>query len=380
MKRATVFAALTLCLSMIPTTHAAPAPAAKAQTDIDVVVCLDVSGSMNGLVESARAKLWDIVNNLGKIKPTPNLRVSLYSYGHQTYSKESGWVRQEIGLTDDLDTVYKKLFALTLNGGTELVARVVKTSLEKENWSKKKNALRIIFVCGNESASQDKQNSLADVAKLAVKNDVVVNTIYCTSPSFREDKGWAQLSALAEGSHARIDQNKGIVRIATPHDKKLAELSGKLNTTYLACGNEKLRKDVKAQQSAQDRNAARSGGGVAAGRALSKASALYRNARWDLVDRYKLDPKKFDITKIPVEHLPKEMQKMKPAERVAHIKKMLAKRKEIQDEIKKLSVLREQYRQKEMKKRNLKTDKAFDAAINKALESQASRKGLTIPK
>lgn len=373
-----LMAVMALSIGLTHTT-AAPAPAPKA-ADIDVVLCLDVSGSMNGLVHSAKAKLWDIVNNLGKIKPTPNLRVSLYSYGHTTYSKESGWVRKEVDLTDDLDIVYEKLNALKLNGGNEYVARVTKTAIDQQKWSKAPKAMRIIFVCGNESASQDKSVSLQDVAKLAVKKDIVVNTIYCTSPRFPEDKGWSQLAALAEGSHARIDQDNGIVRIAAPQDKKLAELSAKLNTTYLACGTEKERRARTANQIAQDQNAAKAGGGAAAGRAQSKAGGLYRNSAWDLVDKYKLDPAKFDITKIPVKNLPEKMQKMKPEERMAHIKKMLKDRKAIQDQIKALSLEREKYIQVEMKKRNVKSDKAFDEAVKKALHDQASRKGITIPK
>src|SRR5262249_532078 len=54
--------------------------------DIDVVICLDTSGSMDGLIDSAKNKLWDIVNELAKIKPAPNLRVGLYSYGNNGYN------------------------------------------------------------------------------------------------------------------------------------------------------------------------------------------------------------------------------------------------------------------------------------------------------
>ena len=78
---------------------AGPAVAADkpAAADVDVVICLDVSGSMNGLLDSARIKLWDIVNDLAKIKPTPNLRVGLYSYGGSTargYAPAAGWVKK----------------------------------------------------------------------------------------------------------------------------------------------------------------------------------------------------------------------------------------------------------------------------------------------
>src|SRR5215510_4821742 len=42
--------------------------AAKPQ-NIDVALCLDVSNSMDGLIDSAKNKLWDIVNELAKVKP-----------------------------------------------------------------------------------------------------------------------------------------------------------------------------------------------------------------------------------------------------------------------------------------------------------------------
>ena len=67
---------------------------------------------MDGLVASAKQKLWEIVNDLAKVKPTPRLRVAVFSYGNNAYDPKTGWVRQEIGLSDDLDRVAEKLFAL----------------------------------------------------------------------------------------------------------------------------------------------------------------------------------------------------------------------------------------------------------------------------
>jgi len=40
---------------------------------------------------------------MAKAKPSPNLRVALYSYGHTTYDANKGWVRKELDLTNDLD-------------------------------------------------------------------------------------------------------------------------------------------------------------------------------------------------------------------------------------------------------------------------------------
>ena len=68
-------------LLLAPLTASASPPVAEKPKAIDLVVCLDVSGSMNGLIDSAKIKLWDVVNELARVKPTPNLRVALYSYG-----------------------------------------------------------------------------------------------------------------------------------------------------------------------------------------------------------------------------------------------------------------------------------------------------------
>jgi len=362
-------------LAFGPAASAADKPAAP---DVDVVLCLDVSGSMNGLIDSAKIKLWDIVNDLGKVKPTPNLRVGLYSYGHNTYPAARGWVRKDADLTTDLDEVYKKLNALTINGGTELVARVTRDAIAEQKWSTQKKALKLIFVCGNEPADQDKQVHLKDVAKTALDRDIIIiNTIYCGPATHPEAQGWRDYARMCEGRFASIDMNRGTVAIATPQDKKLAELSGKLNSTYVAYGRAEQRKAKAENQVAQDRNAAKAPG-AAATRALSKSGGLYRNSDWDLVDRLTDDPK-FDITKVPEDQLCDELKKLKPAERVKYVKEKLAQRQALRKEIAELSKQRADYVRQEMKKHARKGDQAFDDAVRSTVREQARKKGIKVP-
>src|SRR3954452_14731558 len=87
--------------------------------DIDLVLCLDVSNSMDGLIDSAKLRLWDVVNEMGRLKPAPRLRVALYSYGADHYDARTGWVKKDLDLTEDLDEVYRVLNAYRTNGGTE---------------------------------------------------------------------------------------------------------------------------------------------------------------------------------------------------------------------------------------------------------------------
>src|SRR5205814_8165260 len=106
---------------------------------------------------------------------------------------------------------------------------------------------------------------------------------------------WSEFAELGGGGLINTDQQRGTVTIATPLDQRLGELSTKLNRTYVYYGVEGQVKQLN--QAAQDSNAAAAGAPVAAARSVSKASGLYRNEMWDLVDRMKQDPK-FDIKKV----------------------------------------------------------------------------------
>lgn len=348
----------------------------SASKPIDVVICLDTSNSMDGLIASAKIKLWDIVNDLAKAQPAPDLRVALYSYGNDSYNRTIGWVRKEIDLTTDLDEIYRKLNALTTNGGEEYVARVCRDALADQKWSTDPTALKIIFVCGNEPASQDPTVKLPTIGEMAKMKGIIVNPIFCGPAHDKAANDWRELAQLAGGRFASIDQDRGAVAIATPFDKQLGELSAKLNGTYLFFGQQAQEK--AANQAMQDSNAVKLSPSAAATRAVTKAGALYRNAEWDLVDRMKDDPK-FDISKVAETDLPEEMRKMKPEERAAHIKRKAEERSDLQKKIGELSGQRDGFLREHQKKNPSQAEKAFDVAIRQMIRDQAAAKGLSIP-
>ena len=177
----------------------------------------------------------------------------MYSYGHSTYDPKAGWVRKEADLTNDLDLIYQKLNGLTINGGEEYVARVCRDAIEQQKWAADKNALKVIFVCGNEPASQDPAVKLKDVAEKAIGKGIVVNPIFCGNPTHPDARDWKEFAAMAKGQFASIDQDKGTVVINTPVDKELADLSGKLSTTYVGYGKDQ--KALQQNQVLQDANA-----------------------------------------------------------------------------------------------------------------------------
>src|SRR5205085_9417342 len=125
------------------------------------------------------------------------------------------------------------------------------------------------------------------------------------------------------------------------------ELNQKLNSTYVPFGRRGA--EGKEKQESADRATASAGAAPAeAARAVAKSAAVYNNAMWDLVDASK--GKEFDLAKMKVEDLPKEMQTMTPEERKAHLDKKLKEREEIQKEIVKTGAERQKFIDEEMKK------------------------------
>jgi hypothetical protein len=376
MKRLTATLALALAVGWAIQPSAADQAKKPAGKTVDVAICLDISGSMDGLIGSAKTKLWDIVNELAKAKPTPTLRVALFSYGCDAYEREKGWVRLDLDFTSDLDKINEKLFSYRTNGGTEYATRVARDAVQQLKWTEDPGALKIIFVCGNEPATQDKENPIKDVAELAVRKGIIINTIHCAPPTHADSKAWKEFADLSEGRFACIDQAKGTVAISTPFDKELADLSGKINLTYCWFGKEA--KVLAENQAKQDANAAGLGGGVAAQRAVSKGGGIYNFAENDLVEKCIRDPK-FDVKAVKDEELTEEMRKMKPAEREAHVKKLVAERQDLQKKIGELSKKRDLFVAEEMKKSNAKGEAAFDEAVRGAIREQAKKKGIEIP-
>ena len=360
----------------------------KEKIDVDIVICLDVSGSMDGLLESAKVKLWTIVNDMAKLKPTPNLRVGLYTHGGlgQGYDPKTGWVKKECDLTTDLDAVYKALTPLRTSGHDEYVARTTKAALVEQKWSPAKTALRIIFVCGNESAAQDPDNTLASVATLAKEQGVFINTIFAGENRDPDAASWAEFAKWAGGRYTTINQNKvNDVAIASPFDKDILELNNKLNTTYVFYGAKG--KELADNQAIQDKNAENASRQVAAGgqvvnpaalsRADTKSGALYKNSHWDLVDRMK-EEKDFDVAKMKEEELCDEMKKLKPEERVPYLKKKLAERETIQKSIQDLSTKRAKFVDDERKKLpKSAAETALDDALRSIILDQAKSKGFS---
>ena len=337
-----------------------PAKSVQGQA-IDIVFCIDCSGSMGGIIETAKQKIWTIVNAFVHEKPAPRLRIGIIGYGNGEGE------HRFFALSDDLDLVYKNLMTIKDEGwGDEWVGLAIKKATEEMKWTSEKGAARIIFVAGNETAMQGREEVLyTKTAPEAIKRGIIVNTIYCGAPSADEERTWLEAAKLADGYYVKIDQSGGSVTIETPFDKRLAELTGQVNKTYVAYGA--AGEAAKANQEQQDENAQNHGGAAnLASRACSKNWSGYNCERWDLVDAMK--DAKFKLEDLKDEQLPESMRKMTLEERKAYVEKMAGERQAIQREIDELAKKRQAHIDEEMKKSKLDTSSAFDRQITELIQ------------
>ena len=87
-------------------------PKNKAK-NIEMVFVLDTTGSMGGLIEGAKNKIWRIVNDVMQGKDKVNLKLGLVAYR----DRGDRYVTEVTPLSDDLDKVYGKLMAYVADGG-----------------------------------------------------------------------------------------------------------------------------------------------------------------------------------------------------------------------------------------------------------------------
>ncbi|MEX0315370.1 MAG: VWA domain-containing protein [Allomuricauda sp.] len=336
---------------------------------VKIALLLDTSNSMDGLINQAKAQLWDIVNEFTHAKcgnaTRPLLQIALYEYGNDNLSSREGYIRQVIGFSNDLDEISEKLFSLTTNGGEEYCGEVIHTSLKQLDWGKNPDDLKMIFIAGNEPFTQGKLN-YQDAAHNAKEKDVIVNTIFCGNYNQGVSTKWKNGAAMTGGEYMAIDHNRQVVHIDTPYDDIIIRLNGQLNSTYISYGAMGAAKvAVQAEQDSQAHNLNK---GVAVKRSVSKSSRLYKNSNWDLVDAMEENEEVLD--EIVLEDLPIELKGKSENEIKEYISEKKEERKKIQKQIQELNQKREAYITKNQKAETGELENAMLSAI----KAQASKK------
>ena len=356
-------------------------PFAGKRPAADMAILLDTSNSMDGLISQAKSQLWTIVQQFASAKKagkTPMLRVAVFEYGNTNLPASEGYIRQVVGLTDDLDKVSEALFSLTTKGGDEYCGQVINEALSRLDWCDEPNAFKAIFIAGNEPFTQGPVDYKKS-CKRAIESGVVVNTIHCGNYNQGISGMWQHGAQLAEGEYMNINQDRAVVSIKTPQDKILIELNERLNRTYLWYGSKDARGRFRKNQTVQDQNALRQLGAAGlSSRAGVKGGALYNNAGRDLVDSYKQNDQ--ILSEIKEEELPDQLQNVPADQRAKVVNEMTKKRAEIQKEIAKVNKQRMEFIANEKSKLAETEADTLGEAVRSAVTKQMEKSGFEFKK
>jgi hypothetical protein len=334
---------------------------------VEVVFCLDTTGSMGGLIDGAKRKIWAICNQIAGGKPTPDLKVGLVAYR----DKGDEYITKVFDLSDDLDAIHGHLKTFVAAGGgdtPESVNQALDDAVNKVKWSKDNKTLRIIFLVGDAPPHMDYKDDVKYpvTCKRACEKGIIINTIQCGSDPDCT-KVWKDIAVKAEGSYAAIPQEGGVVAVATPYDGALAKLNAELAGSTVAYGARPMRVLTMAKAKA----AAGLPGPAAADRAgFGAKSGAGGAAKGDLVEDVKKG--KVKLGEVKEKDLPAELAKKTPKERKEYLEQLAKKRAEVNKKIIELDKKRAEYIKKELAKKGKGKD-SFDSNVLEMLRKQAKK-------
>ncbi len=349
-----------------------PASAAKVtQTPprLEVAFVLDTTGSMGGLIDGAKRRIWAIARQIAVGRPRPDLRIALVAYR----DLGDAYVTRVFDFTGDMDTIYQNLMSFQAGGGgdtPEHVSRALSDAVHAVSWSKGQT-VKVIFLVGDAPPHLDYQDGF-DYRRHVVEarqQGIAVETIQCGDDP-QTDRVWREIAAQGDGHYARIDAQGGMPALVTPMDGELAKLNAELAATVVATGS-------LAEQNATARKleARKAMAAPMAAEAAGYYAGSGRVAEKDAVDlpvtaqRQLLADMKKDEGQAPA-----ALKGKSEAEALAYLKTQKERRGQIQVRIVTLQKQREEHLRQQMASAS---DDGFDAQVVQSLKARAAKRGIS---
>lgn len=281
---------------------------------IDVVFCIDLSGSTNGLIDDVRDNLWDIINQVYSYRPQPVLRIGVVAFSRPSFGKENGYVKILCPLTDNYEPLAFEMAKLkpSIEKGDQLVGLALKTATLNMDWSKNDDAVKVIFLIGNGHVNLDGMK-YKESYEAASQKKIIVNTVYCRSLNFKDEIfGWREIAKNTGGEQFELVVHKRNPLVLTcTNTELLHQLAKKLQATYFYYG--KNGKEIYKMEELIDKTAQLANEMTFQSRLFYKISDLYqmRQPHWDLVDYLKSTNS--DFTELNFDLLEDSLKKYSPA-------------------------------------------------------------------
>lgn len=344
---------------------------------IDVVFVLDTTGSMSGLIQTAKDKIWSIARTMASAQPTPEIRIGLVAYR----DRGDAYVTRVTDLSSDLDSVYATLMDYQADGGgdtPESVNAALADAVDRMSWNQDRRAYRVIFLVGDAPPHMDYagEAQYPEIVATAKAKGIVVNTIQCGSIPITMEP-WERIAALGQGRFFQVEQAGGAVAWATPFDSDIAELSARLDDTRLYFGTAEEKERMQGKVAATEKLHAEASVASLARRGAFNASAAGRAnslGSKELVDA--VTRGEVDLATLDADMLPASLKPLAPAEQAAVVGRLADERADLTRQIRELAEQRDTWLAKKVEEEGGAAD-SLDHKIFETVTEQAAKTGLT---
>jgi hypothetical protein len=348
---------------------------AIAKPTVEVAFVLDTTGSMGGLIEGAKRKIWSIATAIVDSNPDADIRMGLVAY------RDIGddYVTRKIELTADIQDLYAHLLELKARGGgdwPESVNEALDVAVNKLQWTTGSDTRRIVFLVGDAPPHMDYAQDTKYPKTLAVakQKDIIVNAVLAGNAADTE-RVWRDIAQNGNGRFIPIPQDGGqVVVIETPFDQDIIILQREINGTVIPYGPRALQKRTEDKTRQLSEVAA-----AAPSQASDMASFINKRARTtseavtgegDLVSDVSAGRSR--LATVKDEDLPDNFRAMKPEQRMDEVNKQMTQRKELNEKLASLVAMRDKYVADQRAKAAPRAS-SFDRVVEDTLRAQIKR-------
>lgn len=348
-------------------TGSAPSQEARPAEGVDseVVFVLDTTGSMSGLIEGAKQKIWSLAGGIMQ-RTGGRVRIGLLPYR----DRGDAYVTRVFPLTDNLDQVYSDLQGFRAQGGgdaPESVNQALHEAVTEIAWSDSPRVMRTIFLVGDCPPHMDYQDDIpyAESCALAAGKGIVVNTVQCgndpaTTPI------WREIAQRTDGGYSQIGQTGNMRMVETPYDEDIRRLNAELAETVLPYGSKVSQ--LSYRQLVSDNVGASAA--VAGSRNSVKARAMAEDKLAAPVMGQDLTAAPERLASLRDEELPEEFLSLSPEERQARLDEAVRRRRDLNARLLELDRQRSDYLRDAEAAAAEDAPEAFDDEVLKSVDSQ----------
>lgn len=350
-------------------------PIEQPSPQIELIFALDATGSMSGLIHTAKDKIWSIASTMANAQPAPELKIGFVFYR----DRGDNFITKKIPLTYDLDSAYSELLQIQASGGgdsPESVNQGLHEAVTSMDWDQDQQTMRTVFLVGDCPPHLDYQDDVPydKTCAIARAGDIVINTIQLgncrgTTPI------WKEIAKMTNGEYLQLGLDAKDYDINTPYDKQIGDLADEIEETkyYYGTRSQQIESEKRSRK-AKELNETSSD-------AIKTKRMMYNSShsgKKNLYGKRELinDFENGTITFKDVEDkLPESLKNKSQEEVESFVKSQIAKRHDLMKKLAELRTKREEYIQQAIAKDSI--ENPFSDEVHKMIEKQSSKKGLS---